>query len=861
MEDVNVIFVTSVDPNLSKAEILRGVVSEKLTTVAREIFAAVERTVAGYEEEAAGLREVIVRQRNQLEAVLQPQVTLFRIDGPVCEPQVAERDGEDSGSWDDFGPIEDEEAEDEWEEPVQNRPRKWDYITLRVCLLQDFKTNKLSNCVLKTPVQEVRCRRGLMEADFLDILRSTFPHLTGQFDTFTVDSSRTLTQLKLKKLIPEEIQAAIKSRGKGRSALYIRGKATNDPLRSPSPPPQLPPPQRKEHATSNRRNRRKRTRAMGSSLKRRRSKGHLLNLRVCLLKDSKANMLKRGVLKSQLKELRCPRGLQETEFLNMLRSSFPQLTRQFDAFTTDSTRRLTPLKLQTLTPEKIERTIKSRGKGRSALYIRVKAAKESLSSMEPLPPSRTEDNAIDDTRNDEKGAHASFHNSPVEEGESNESRPVSSNSGQQQQTEAEEDAEKQGISGDSGALSSAGSSSEIHKSDVDDEAEKDDGDEEWKPDETDEMKPEPDSSKKRRRVKHSGVKTKRRKRILVSTPLSCKVCQALSGSKNMLIKHSWIHVDDPERLCGVCGEHSESTEVLRSHLESHQKIQSCKICKKSFLSLGGLKRHATLHTGEKPYRCDICNKAYACKNSLRSHRWEHVENKQHNCDVCHQSFAFKQQLRIHSRTHTGENPYSCDVCGKSVSGFRSLSRHKLTHFGVKRYGCKVCGKRFLTHKNVKEHEKIHTDRDKPYLCDICCKLFHTQSQLKVHLRTHSEEKIICSQCGKGLSSQGALKRHMVTHTGERPYKCSECGRTYASSSALRVHLKAHSGIKPYVCGVCGKASYRKAHLIVHMRTHNGEKPYKCSICDKGFTQSHCLKTHMKSHQREGKTAGDDPGKS
>ncbi|KAM9836859.1 uncharacterized protein ACBR49_019273 [Aulostomus maculatus] len=63
---------------VSKAEILRGIVTEKLTTAAQEILAVVERTVAGYEEEASGFRREIERQRRQLELLLQPQVKLER---------------------------------------------------------------------------------------------------------------------------------------------------------------------------------------------------------------------------------------------------------------------------------------------------------------------------------------------------------------------------------------------------------------------------------------------------------------------------------------------------------------------------------------------------------------------------------------------------------------------------------------------------------------------------------------------------------------------------------------------------------------------------------------------------------------
>ena len=62
--------------NMSKAEMLRVVVSEKLATAAQEILAVVERTLAGYEEEATGFRQEIDRQRRQLEVLLQPEIKL-----------------------------------------------------------------------------------------------------------------------------------------------------------------------------------------------------------------------------------------------------------------------------------------------------------------------------------------------------------------------------------------------------------------------------------------------------------------------------------------------------------------------------------------------------------------------------------------------------------------------------------------------------------------------------------------------------------------------------------------------------------------------------------------------------------------
>lgn len=63
---------------MSKADTLRGFVTERLAAASREILAAVERLIVGYEEDASGFRQEIDRQRRQLETLQQPQVTLIQ---------------------------------------------------------------------------------------------------------------------------------------------------------------------------------------------------------------------------------------------------------------------------------------------------------------------------------------------------------------------------------------------------------------------------------------------------------------------------------------------------------------------------------------------------------------------------------------------------------------------------------------------------------------------------------------------------------------------------------------------------------------------------------------------------------------
>ncbi|XP_054457534.1 zinc finger protein 37-like [Anoplopoma fimbria] len=860
---------------LSKTDILRGVVSEKLSTAAQEILAVVERTVAGYEEEAAALRTEVEKQKKQLELLLQPRVSLERTalvpDEEGHEVVVLSEEEEEEeekithqsavGDTGSLGLLwfndEDEDEErraaassrrrrDDLKDPDYQttpscrlvsprgrsdrrrpgRPRSCDtqsLLVLRVCILEDSRTLVLSNTVFKKyPVQEVRCPRGLQEEDFLDLLRSTFPQLAAQrpFDVFTSDRTKTLQPLRVETLTPEEICRSIRLSGGGNSALYIRLKSGEDPQSEDLRPLQRSAASPSGSATTSADETETFTRLSSPSAqsdKRRRGRPRLGEepthrvLRVCLLEDGRSDLLTSRVPdRSSVQEVRCPRGLQEEDFLDLLRSTFPQLEGRpepLEVFRSDRSRRLQRITVTTLTPEEI---LRNRTAGEKTLiYIRLKTGDKEEEEELNLSQRRddvTSDDVISDspsaavTKNSEE---AELSSSPVQH-EGGNGADVPS----QRQDEETEDAADE------------------------------DADDDWEPD-------LPQTRKRKRAAKASAVE----RELTPSVKTACAVCGVWYRTRGSLIKHAWSHADEPRCVCGVCGQRFESTDDLKGHLKKYQKTHECSSCRKSFLTATGLRCHATLHTGNRPFKCDVCGKTFAHVSSLSNHRWVHVEEKPYRCTVCPKAFGLRAQLRAHVKVHTGRDRYHCSVCGKSLYDLRSLTRHKATHSGERRYGCDVCGKRFKLSCTLKSHEKTHTVRERPFLCHVCCKTFLSNCGLTAHMRTHSGERpFACGVCGKGFVSNGELRAHTRVHTGEAPYGCSQCGRFFKRKTHLSNHVRSHLGVKAFVCGVCGKPCARQEHLTVHMRTHNGERPYQCTVCERAFTQSHCLKTHMKSHR-------------
>uniref|UniRef100_A0A3Q3IYT6 C2H2-type domain-containing protein n=1 Tax=Monopterus albus TaxID=43700 RepID=A0A3Q3IYT6_MONAL len=705
------------------------------------------------------------------------------------------------------------------EKRKRGRPRLKEEPTqhyFRICMLEDSSSDVSSKHVLqRSSVQDLKCPRGLHEADFLALLRSTVPQLAGDepFSIFKCNRSRQLQRLNVKSLTPEEISRTVKGPG---ALLYVRlktGKEEEDEddecdllLRDYDATDAVVMKSGDARLSS------RLSSPTAQPEKRKRGRPRLKEeptqhyFRICMLKDSSSDVSSKHVLqRSSVQDLKCPRGLHEADFLALLRSTVPQLAgdEPFSIFKCNRSRQLQRLNVKSLTPEEISRTVKGPG---ALLYVRLKTGKEEEDEDDECDLLLRDYDATDAVVMKSGDARLSS-SSLVRCGDGKRVAAPSHHLTLQPDMDTEE-------ADDEGNMASS--------------TDKDD-DDDWKPDQT-----------SRKRAPRSTVERSK---------ASCKVCGVWYKIQGSLIKHAWSHVEEPQCACGVCGEHFQAVEEIKTHLRNHQKTFDCLYCGKSFFTAASLNNHTTLHTGNRLFKCDECNKTFAHKYRLRIHSWVHVVEKPYKCDVCPKTFGLKAQLRAHSKMHAGRDKYHCHICGKFVYDLRSLTRHKATHSVERRYGCEICGKRFKVISTLKAHEKIHTVRERPYLCHICCKTFLSNCGLKAHMMTHEGERpFICIVCSKGFISNGERKTHMRIHTGEAPYGCSECGRFFKRKSHLNNHIKCHLGIKQFVCTVCGKACSRQEHLTVHMRTHNGERPYQCTLCDKAFTQSHCLKTHMKSHQ-------------
>uniref|UniRef100_A0A3P9MP30 C2H2-type domain-containing protein n=2 Tax=Oryzias latipes TaxID=8090 RepID=A0A3P9MP30_ORYLA len=151
--------------------------------------------------------------------------------------------------------------------------------------------------------------------------------------------------------------------------------------------------------------------------------------------------------------------------------------------------------------------------------------------------------------------------------------------------------------------------------------------------------------------------------------------------------------DSPHMLTSPCDPRfemmAENADIFgktfkKRILLKKQKTKTffCKLCGKSLTTAKSLRRHITIHTGERPFFCIQCHKSFSHSSYLRSHMRTHSGARPFPCGVCGKTFTRRSHLNRHTIIHTGEKPFSCHVCFQSFSRREHLTGHVRKHAGT-----------------------------------------------------------------------------------------------------------------------------------------------------------------------------------
>ncbi|CAL1545332.1 unnamed protein product, partial [Lymnaea stagnalis] len=104
----------------------------------------------------------------------------------------------------------------------------------------------------------------------------------------------------------------------------------------------------------------------------------------------------------------------------------------------------------------------------------------------------------------------------------------------------------------------------------------------------------------------------------------CPQCRYLTDRKNNLKRHVITMHQVSAKMLECCGVAFQSKASLRDHnAVFHRGGYRCQICSRNFCRKALLRRHLTVHSGQKDFFCDLCGYATSHKSNLERHQKVH----------------------------------------------------------------------------------------------------------------------------------------------------------------------------------------------------------------------------------------------
>lgn len=153
-----------------------------------------------------------------------------------------------------------------------------------------------------------------------------------------------------------------------------------------------------------------------------------------------------------------------------------------------------------------------------------------------------------------------------------------------------------------------------------------------------------------------------------------------------------------------------------------QMLYSCAVCKRSYVTLSSLRRHANVHSWRRTYPCHYCNKVFALAEYRTRHEVWHTGERRYQCIFCLETFMTYYILKNHQKSfHAIDHRLSINK--KTANGGLKPTVYPYKLYRLLPMKCKRApykSYRNSSYENARENSQMNEPAPGPYVIQNPC---------------------------------------------------------------------------------------------------------------------------------------------
>ncbi|NWU92513.1 ZBT38 protein, partial [Upupa epops] len=193
---------------------------------------------------------------------------------------------------------------------------------------------------------------------------------------------------------------------------------------------------------------------------------------------------------------------------------------------------------------------------------------------------------------------------------------------------------------------------------------------------------------------------------------SCTCCAKSFSDRVLLSTHLQVHSEHQESfICKYCSKQFANLNILESHEQVCIRSSNLSVHNgneqnfaDNYTATDGSSYANTESLLPENNITDYSNAN--CTLTETDHLVKVVDGQiLYTCVVCKRSYVTLSSLRRHANVHSWRRTYPCHYCNKVFALAEYRTRHEIWHTGERRYQCIFCLETFMTYYILKNHQK------------------------------------------------------------------------------------------------------------------------------------------------------------